>query len=251
MNGSARPVLRAEGLAISARLGAGAVVEVLRDVTFALPAGRVLGLVGESGAGKSMLGRAVAGDLPAGFGVSAGRLLFDGAPLPPPGARRALLGREIAFVPQEPMAALDPVMPIAGQFGEHLARLGVPRAARQDRMRVALAEVGLRDPAEVLRRYPFQLSGGMCQRVLLAMAFASNPRLLVADEPTTALDVGTQAVVAGLLRRLQRDHGTAVLFITHDLRLAETLCDELLVLHAGDPVEHGPARAVAGTPRHP
>ncbi len=241
-------VLEAEGLTVTAHFGPNQ-VGVLRDLSFSLHPGRVLGLVGESGAGKSMLGRVVAGDLPAGFTVNAGSLLFGGVPLP--SARRPLLGNQIAFIPQEPMAALDPVMTVGGQFGEHLARLGVPRADRVPRMLAALAEVWLNDPAAVLRRYPFQLSGGMCQRVLIAMAFASRPVLLVADEPTTALDVSTQAVVAGLLRRMQREHGTAVLFITHDLRLAAAVCDDLLVLHAGDLVERGPAHAVTLAPRHP
>ena len=244
----AEPVLEASGLSVAVRLG-GSMTTVLRDVSFRLRPGRVLGLVGESGAGKSMLARVVAGDLPAGFAVSGGTLRFDGRDMPTD--RRALLGRQIAFVPQEPMAALDPVMTVQGQFAEHLERLGVPAAKRVPQILAALAQVRIRNPSGVLGRYPFQLSGGMCQRVLLAFAFAARPALLVADEPTTALDVRTQAVVAALIKRLQRESGTAVLLITHDLRLAAHLCDDMLVLHAGDVVEQGPTPAIVAHPSHP
>ena len=142
-------------------------------------------------------------------------------------------------------------MTVGAQFGEHLARLGVPAAERRGRAEAALASVRFAAPARCLDRYPFQLSGGMCQRVLIAMAFASDPALLVADEPTTALDVSTQVHIVELLRALQADHGTAILFITHDLRLASRVCDDLLVLYAGEMVERGPAREVMARPRHP
>ena len=242
-------VLRAEGLAVSLADG----TEVLRDLAFSVARGQVLGLVGESGAGKSMIGRMIAGHLPAGFRVSAGSLAFGGEDLVriAPARRRALLGDRIAFIPQEPLTALSPLMTIAAQFGEHSGRLGVPAVEHRGRTEAALASVGLPRPGDLLDRYPFQLSGGMCQRVLLAMAFASDPALLVADEPTTALDVSTQVHIVGLLRALQADHGTAILFITHDLRLASRVCDDLLVLYAGEMVERGPAREVMGRPRHP
>jgi len=245
-------VLSAEGLTVTLGRGAGA-IPVLRDLSFRVGAGRVLGLVGESGAGKSMVGRAIAGNLPGGFGVSAGTLTFDGEDLVriAPARRLALLGDRICFIPQEPQTALNPLMTVAAQFGEHLARLGVAKADRPSHMLAALDSVRLRDPASLLGRYPFQLSGGMCQRVLIAMAFASRPALIIADEPTTALDVSTQAHVVQLIRALQADHGTALLFITHDLRLAARVCDEMLVLYAGEMAERGPARAVMGAPRHP
>lgn len=245
-------VLEAEDLSILLRAGRRS-VEVLRGISFSLGAGQVLGLVGESGAGKSMLGRAVAGHLPPGFAAGGGALRFAGQDLlriPAP-ARRRLLGDRIAFIPQEPLSALHPLRTIAQHFEEHHARLGVPRADRQPRMLAALAAVRLPSPAEIARRYPFQLSGGQCQRVLIALAFASNPALVVADEPTTALDVTTQARIVDLIRRMQAEHGTALLFITHDLRLAGHVCDRILVLHAGEAVEHGPAAAVLAQPRHP
>ena len=245
-------LLQADALTISAALG-GNDVAVLRDVSFALEPGRILGLVGESGAGKTMIGRAVARLLPASFRVSGGTLRFmDGDLLArSPDQHRALLGDRIAFIPQEPLSALNPVLTIGRQFGEHLARLGIPRHARRAKASAALAEVRLRDPEAVLDSYPFQLSGGMCQRVLIAMAFASNPALIVADEPTTALDVTTQAHIVTLIRRLQQARGTGLLFITHDLRLAAHLCDEVLVLYAGDVIERGTARTILGAPRHP
>jgi peptide/nickel transport system ATP-binding protein len=245
-------LLTAQGLSLSAELG-GSRIAVLRDVSFSLAPGKVLGLVGESGAGKTMIGRIVARQVPAGFQVSGGSLSFHGTDMLSlaPETHRALLGDRIAFVPQEPLSALNPVLTIGQQLDEHLARLGVARAKRRERALALLGEVRLRQPAELLRKYPFQLSGGMCQRVLLALAFASDPELIIADEPTTALDVTTQAHIVLLLRRLQAARGTAVVFITHDLALAAHLCDEILVLYAGDVVEQGPAKAMFGAPRHP
>jgi peptide/nickel transport system ATP-binding protein len=229
--------LRVAGLSVSVRLSGGW-TDVLRDLTFAVPPGRVVGLVGESGAGKSMLGRVLAGTLPPGFAVSQGTAAFDGADLAvmPPEARRRLLGDRIAFIPQEPLTALNPLMTVEAQFGEHLGRLGMPKAKRRDRIVAALRAVRLADPEGALARHPFQLSGGMCQRVLIAMAFASNPALVVADEPTTALDVSTQVRIIELMRGLQREHRTGMIFVTHDLRLASRVCDEIVVLNAGEVV---------------
>ncbi len=228
-------------------------VAALNDISFALAPGRILGLVGESGAGKSMLARAIAHALPPGFSVTGGALTFAGADLLslPPRRRRALLGREIAFIPQEPMTALNPVRTIGSQVGEHLARLGVAGGARHARAVALLESVGLDEAPALLRRYPHQLSGGMCQRVLIALAFAGRPRLVVADEPTTALDVTLQARILRLLAALQAQSGTAVVFITHDLRLAARLCDEVLVLYAGRVAERGPGRLVLEAPLHP
>ncbi|MFN6977826.1 MAG: ABC transporter ATP-binding protein, partial [Gemmobacter sp.] len=241
-----------EGLTVTARLPGGR-AEVLRDLSFAVPPGRVVGLVGESGAGKSMVGRVLAGTLPPGFAVAAGSARFDGADLGTldPSLRRALLGDRIAFIPQEPLTALNPLMTVGAQFGEHLGRLGVARTDRAQRAARALDAVRLPDPAAILNRYPFQLSGGQNQRVLIAMAFASRPALIVADEPTTALDVSTQVTIIALIRALQADHGTGMIFVTHDLRLAARVCDEIVVLYAGEAVEAGPAAAVMADPRHP
>ncbi len=256
-------ILSVRGLGVGARPAAGAPgsrptgpravlrAPVLRDLDFTLEAGQVLGVVGESGAGKSMLGRAIAQALPAGFAVDAGTLHYGTENLVTmsPLRRRALLGRDIAFIPQEPIAALNPVRSIGRQMREHLARLAVPDwRARAIEL---LAAVHLRAPASLLARYPHQLSGGMCQRVLIAMAFASDPKLVIADEPTTALDVTVQAQILRLIRELQSRVGTAMVFITHDLRLAGEICDDLLVLYAGRPAERGPAGRVFAAPAHP
>ncbi|MBS0536773.1 MAG: ABC transporter ATP-binding protein [Proteobacteria bacterium] len=245
--------LAARKLSVSAAL-AGRPVNVIDNLDFTLAPGRILGIVGESGAGKSMIGRTIAQLLPPLFSVSQGELMFDGQDLVTMAAedRRELLGRDIAFVPQEPMSGLNPVLTIGRQIDEHLARLKVGgRRARFDRAIEMLEAVHLPRARELLSKYPHQLSGGMCQRVLIAMAFASRPKLLVADEPTTALDVTIQARIVQLIAEMQRQDGTSVVFITHDLRLAAQICDEILVLYAGRVAEYGPAREIFARPRHP
>jgi peptide/nickel transport system ATP-binding protein len=245
--------LEAKDLVVSARID-GAIVPAIRVLSFTLAPGKILGLVGESGAGKSMVGRAIAQLLPPGFAVTSGSLRFEGDDLigMAPGRRRGLLGRAIAFVPQAPMTALNPVQTIGAQLDEHLARLGGgDRKARRQRALAMLAAARLPQGAELLSQYQHQLSGGMCQRVLIALAFASNPRLLIADEPTTALDVTMHPPILNLIAEMQRQHGTAVIFITHDLRLAAQFCDEVIVMYAGRAVETGPARAVLSNPAHP
>ncbi|MBV8425961.1 MAG: ABC transporter ATP-binding protein [Hyphomicrobiales bacterium] len=247
-------VLAAENLAVESRLRDGRRLPVLAGISFTLEAGKVLGLVGESGAGKSMIGRAVAQLLPPGFAVAGGALAFAGRDLVGMATqeRRALLGREIAFIPQEPLSALNPVMTIGAQFGEHLARLGISSEARQrEEARAMLEAVHLPRAAELLRQFPHELSGGMCQRVLIAMAFASKPKLVIADEPTTALDATIQARIIALMDEMRDAYGASLLFITHDLRLAANFCDEILVLYAGRAVEKGEARELLSAPLHP
>lgn len=245
--------LEARDLTVSANFD-GVAIPAIRSLSFGLQPGKILGLVGESGAGKTMIGRAIAQLLPPGFAVSGGSLLFEGEDLVQmtPARRRALLGRAIAFIPQAPMTALNPVQTIGAQFDEHLARLG--QRTRKERHTHALAMLEaarLPHAGELLTQYPHQLSGGMCQRVLIALAFSSTPRLVVADEPTTALDVTMHPQILRLIADMQRQHGTAVVFITHDLRLAAQLCDDVIVMYAGRAVESGPARAVLSTPAHP
>src|SRR5215468_1793509 len=247
------PVLEARDLCVGAAIG-DTVVPVLRGLSFQLARGRVLGLVGESGAGKSMVGRAIAHLLPPGFTVTGGTLCFEGHNLAAMAARprRALLGRDISFIPQAPLTALNPVLTIGRQFDEHLARQGMRgRPERRERATAMLASAQLPNASALLDQYPHQLSGGMCQRVLIAMAFASDPRLVIADEPTTALDVTMHPPIIRLIADMQKAHGTAVIFITHDLRLAAQLCDDIIVLYAGRAVERGPARTVLAAPAHP
>ena len=244
-------MLSISNLTLTARLG-GAKVDLLRDVSLTLERGKVLGLVGESGAGKSMIGRVIAGHTPAGFEITRGGIMFDGLDLLKLDTRtwRQLLGRRIAFVPQEPLTALNPVLTIAQTFDEHLAHLGVPARGRHRLMLQQLESVHLPEPKELAERYPHELSGGQCQRVLIAMAFVANPALIVADEPTTALDVVSQANVLQLLAEQRRIHQTAMLLITHDLRLAAHVCDDIAVFYAGEQVEYGPAREVLRRSRH-
>jgi peptide/nickel transport system ATP-binding protein len=245
--------LQARELTIAARLD-GTPAPVINELSFDLSPGKILGLVGESGAGKTMIGRAVARLLPPGFAVTGGSLLFEGEDLVTmaPVRRRALLGRSIAFIPQAPMTALNPVRTIGAQFDEHLARLGhrSPKERREHALAM-LAAARLPRGEDLLTQYPHQLSGGMCQRVLIASAFASHPRLVIADEPTTALDVTMHAPIVRLIADMQRQHGTAMIFITHDLRLAAQLCDDIIVMYAGRPLETGPARTVLSKPAHP
>ncbi len=229
-------------------------VLALRDVSFDVAPGEVLGVIGESGAGKSMVARLLARLLPPQFRVARGTVIFKGQDLMALSAleHRALLGREICFIPQEPRAALDPVMTIGAQFHEHLARIGMGSRGERERLAVeALSAVKLPEPEHMLNRYAHQLSGGQCQRVLIAMAFVSKPALIVADEPTTALDVMTQAVIVGLLGDLCRQNGTAAILITHDLKLAVHVCDKTLVLYAGEVAEQGSARDIFRAPVHP
>ncbi|MFL6799157.1 MAG: dipeptide ABC transporter ATP-binding protein [Xanthobacteraceae bacterium] len=247
-------LLSVRDLNVHARLGR-ETVPVIRNLSFDLAPGRILGLVGESGAGKSMVGRAIAQLLPSGFSIASGTCMFQGVDLvqATTQVRRALLGRDLAFIPQSPQTALDPLQNVGQQLDEHLRHnaLALDRTERMARAREILAAVHLPDPGGLLAKYPHQLSGGMCQRVLIAMAFASNPRLVIADEPTTALDVTIQVHILRLIAAMQARHGTGLIFITHDLRLATHICDEIMVMYAGAAVEVGPGRTVFARPAHP
>ncbi len=225
---------------------------ILRGIDLRIDAGEVHALVGESGAGKSMVARTVLGITAPGIEIVAGSVAFQGTDWLALGAadRRAHLGRDIALIPQDPLTALNPVHTIGAQVADVLRlhlKLG-PDAART-RTLALLEAVQIRSPATVIRQYPHELSGGMRQRVLIAMAFACKPKLIIADEPTTALDVTVQREVLRLLRDLQRDEGAAVLFITHNLGIVAKLADRVSVIHSGRIVEHGDVRQIIETPR--
>lgn len=227
---------------------------ILRGVHLDVHAGQVAGLVGESGAGKSMVGRVVLRLQPEGARIDRGEVSFEGRDLLWMSEREhaTLLGREIALIPQNPMTALNPVERIEPQMTDVLRlHLGMDRDAAHARVLELLRDVQIRDPEQVLRRYPHELSGGMRQRVLIAIAFACRPKLIIADEPTTALDVTVQKQVLRLLKNLQEAHGTAILFITHDLGVVAKLCDTVSVIHAGRIVESGPTAQVFKAPGHP
>ncbi|MFF0270939.1 ABC transporter ATP-binding protein [Kribbella sp. NPDC004536] len=225
----------------------------VRDVSLRIPRGRMLGLVGESGSGKSVTAMTITRLLPRrSVHVTGGRIEFDGRDLTNLSERslRAVRGKEIATIFQEPMTALNPVLTIADQVTEPLrVHLGMSRRQAANRAAELLGMVGLRDPARVLRDYPHQLSGGMRQRVMIAMAMSCEPKLLIADEPTTALDVTTQLQILELVMDLQEQHGTSVLLITHDLGVVAQTCDEVTVMHDGQVQETAPVEQLFETPQ--
>jgi peptide/nickel transport system ATP-binding protein len=229
-------------------------VHAVDGVSFTVAAGETLGLVGESGSGKSVTSLAVMGLLPARGVRVGGQVSFDGRSLLRlrKDELRDLRGRDMAMVFQDPLSSLNPVVPIGTQVTEVLTRhRGLSGAdARREAARL-LDLVGIPDPDRRLREYPHQLSGGMRQRALVAMAVACQPRLLIADEPTTALDVTIQAQILELLRELVRDQGTALVLITHDLGVVAGLCDRVNVMYSGRIVEQADRRTLFVEPRHP
>lgn len=227
---------------------------VLRDVTLEVPAGKVRGLVGESGAGKSMIGKAVLGVLPHSIEVVEGEILLDGQDLQklPAAARRKVIGAKTALIPQDPLTALNPSRRIGPQIVDRLVDiLGWDKVRANQRALEMLAEVRIPEPERVIKLYPHELSGGMRQRVLIASAFAAEPKLIVADEPTTALDVTVQKQILKLISEMQARHGTALLFVTHDLGVVAKICDSLSVLYAGKVVEQTSVDAFFAGPKHP
>jgi peptide/nickel transport system permease protein len=243
----------------------------LRGVTVALPTshgthtvvdgvdldirpGETVGLVGESGCGKSITGRAILGLLPRGGELTAGTVHLAGENLTAGGrqAYRAARGSRVALISQEHIGGLDPVAPVGRQVAELVRRhRGCSRGAARIRTLELLESVRLPEPAQLARRYPHELSGGMAQRVAIAMALAGDPELLIADEPTTALDVTVQAEILGLLHRLQAERGMAILLISHDLGVIAEVCHRAYVMYAGRIVESGPGAELFRTPRHP
>jgi peptide/nickel transport system ATP-binding protein len=231
----------------------GHLLPVVRGLDFGLERGEVLGLVGESGSGKSMTARSIIRLLPPGARLS-GRVEFDGVDVLGlnPAALRDLRARRVAMIFQDPRAHIDPLYTCGDHIDEALSiHRGLDgRAARQRSMDL-LAEVGIKDPDRAYRAYPGELSGGMLQRVMIAGALATSPDFLIADEPTTALDVTIQAEIVAILDELRRDRHLSALFITHDLALASMICDRILVLYAGTVVESRITRGLFDHPLHP
>jgi len=254
MNTAPAPLLAIHDLQVGFDTDAG-LVRAVDGVSLQVQAGQTLGVVGESGCGKSVTAASVLRLVPSPPGrLLGGRILFDGQDILqlPRDALQQLRGREIAMVFQDPMTSLNPVFTVERQLFEVLSmRFGLDRAAARVRAAQMLRTVGIADPDARLDVYPHELSGGMKQRVMIAMALLCEPRLLIADEPTTALDVTVQAQILHLMRELQHKSGTALLFITHDMGVIAEMCDEVVVMYAGRVVEHRPVVELFEAPRHP
>ena len=245
------PILEVEGLTVRRADGAA----LLEDVSLTVNAGEILGLVGESSAGKSMIGNAVAGLLPAGVVRTGGRIALEGREIQNlrPEEIRRIRGPEIGMILQDPLGSLNPLLTVGEHFRETFAAHGVRLTQPELRARSAalLREAGLPEPEKRLGQYPHELSGGLRQRVVIALAVALDPILLVADEPTTALDVSVQAQITALLRRLAKERGCAVLLITHDMGVIAETTDRTAVLYSGRVVEEGDTESLMKTPQHP
>lgn len=245
-------LLHVEGLSIGLQQG-DTLLPALCGITFTLAAGETIGLVGESGAGKSLLLKALVNQMPAGFHITQGAVhyfsdeekmrLFP-VPVPVP-------GRDVTFIPQDPLNALNPAHTVGQHFQEQLLRLGISKLSAHARAIAMLQAVNLSSAEQLLQCYPHQLSGGMAQRVLIALAFVTQPRLVICDEVTTALDAANQTHVVRLISQMQRQFGTSVLLVTHDLLFAAQHCHRLLVMYAGEIIEQGDASQLITHPAHP
>jgi len=250
---SAIPVLAVDGLAVEFKTRAGT-VKALDGVSLSVGRGEMLGVVGESGSGKSVSAYAMLGILDEAGRVTRGTAMFGGTDLlkADESTMQDLRGRELSMIFQNPRAALNPIRRVGKQIADVLIRHGsVPKAEAPGRAIEMLAKVKIPDPARRAQAYPFELSGGMCQRVMIALALACKPTLLIADEPTTGLDVTTQAAIMDLIAELATDQGMATIIITHDLGLAAEYCHRIAVMHAGHVVETASTRALFAAPGHP
>jgi peptide/nickel transport system ATP-binding protein len=257
------PLLDIHDLRLSIKTDEGT-ARILDHVALTLAPGRILGVVGESGCGKSTLVRAVLGILPQATTVEAGKILFEGEDLLQLDERELaarVRGGRIGFIPQDPYLALNPVFTIGSQLLAVMRRHAPAPAGRlsgralmehhRTRLIELLRRVHLPEPEAVLERYPHQFSGGQRQRIMIAGALACSPRLVIADEPTTAIDVTTQLQILRLLRSLASEFGLAMLFVTHDLGIVAQLCDDITIMYAGQTVESGATDVVLGNPQHP
>ena len=250
---NAVPLLEVEDLSIEFRTRNGT-VRALDKVGFQLRRGETMALVGESGSGKSVTAYAIMGILEAAARITSGRILFGGLDLTQADAKALaeIRGRELAIIFQNPRTALNPIRPVGRQIADILLRHGnVTDVQAPGRAVEMLAKVRIPDPQRRAQSYPFELSGGMCQRVMIAMALACEPQLLIADEPTTGLDITTQAVIMDLIAELAASQRMATLLITHDLGLAAEYSDRIAVMHAGQVVETAPTEGLFAAPHHP
>ena len=247
-----KPLVEIKDLTIGFQEGK-TISPAVKGISFEVREGEILGVVGESGSGKSMSALALMGLLPKDAIVTQGQILFKGTDLltMKDEEKRKLQGSRMAMVFQEPMTSLNPVMKIEKQVGESL-KLHTSLSDKEihERVTAALEEVGLSDPESLCTKYPHELSGGMRQRVMLAQATVCSPDLIIADEPTTALDVIVQAQILRLLKKIHRENNTSILFISHDLNVIKEICDRVIVVYKGDIVEEGVTREVLLNPKH-
>lgn len=250
---STEPRLVVDHLSVSLPVKDRGLVPVLHDVSFSVGAGEIVGLVGESGSGKSMTSRAILGLLPPGA-TQTGDIRYEGESVPAMSdqRRREYRGRQVSMIFQDPRAHVNPVRRL-GDFLTEAAvhRDRVPTAEAERNAKALLTAVGIDRPEQRMRQYPHEVSGGMLQRIMIASTLGSGANLVVADEPTTALDVSTQSEVIGLLAGLRRQRQMSMVFVTHDIDLAVSLCDRIVVLYAGTVLESQPAIALHDGPRHP
>jgi peptide/nickel transport system ATP-binding protein len=247
------PLLEVEHLRVEIPTRRG-VLAAIDDVSFAIGPGEVLGVVGESGAGKSITGAAIIGLLEPPSRIAGGRIVFAGRRIDDlsDAAMRPLRGKEIGAIFQDPLTSLNPLYTVGRQLTETIrTHLRLDRSAARRRALALLRDVGIPAPEHRIDHYPHQFSGGMRQRIVIALALAANPRLVIADEPTTALDVSIQAQIIALLKRLTREHGMAAMLVTHDMGVIAETADRVAVMYAGRIVEIGPVREVVKRPLHP
>jgi peptide/nickel transport system ATP-binding protein len=247
------PLLQVENLRVEVPTRRGVLVAV-DDVSFDIAPGEVLGVVGESGAGKSLTGAAIIGLLEPPLRIAGGRISLAGRRIDnlPYEAMRRIRGKEIGAIFQDPLTSLNPLYTVGYQLIETIrTHLDLGAAEARGRALALLKEVGIAAADERIEHYPHQFSGGMRQRVVIALALAANPKLIVADEPTTALDVSIQAQIIALLKRLGRDHGTAIMLVTHDMGVIAETAHRVAVMYAGRIVEIGPVRDIVDRPSHP
>jgi len=251
---TAAPLLEVSNLSVSFKADNGRMIQAVTDVSFSIAPGKILGIAGESGCGKSVTSLAIMRLLPAGSARISGRIAFEGRNLLdlPEGAMRLLRGNRLAMIFQEPMTSLNPSYTVGSQIAETLTcHRGLSgRDARKHAIEL-LRQVRIPAPETCVNTYPHKLSGGMRQRVMIAMALACQPALLIADEPTTALDVTIQAQMLDLLRVLNTETGAAIIFISHDLGVLAEICDEVAVMYAGQFTERGPVHELFTRPQHP
>nr|WP_250813853.1 ABC transporter ATP-binding protein [Neorhizobium tomejilense] len=249
MDDAANPLLSVDRLTID--IGGANVVD---NISFTVAPGKVMALVGESGCGKSLSSYAMLGLLPPAARRTAGRIMLENTDLAALSERqlRKARGKDISIIFQEPSASLDPLTTVGSQIAEaYRVHHGVSKAEAYEKARRMLVDVGIPDPTRRLDQYPFELSGGMCQRIMISIALICGPRVLVADEPTTALDVTIQAQILDLMKKLVADRGTAIVLITHDMGVVADIADDVAVMYAGRIAEIAPVYDLFRQPKHP